>query len=260
LERKWAEAEWISHWRDPGLTPYLAAFHREQVSWTDVQEYMKLVEIAPGLQKVIKDTAYNVYTRVDVRRMYALGVMNEEQVFKAYKEMGYDPEKALNLAKFTVIDVASEDQPITRTDVLTGFRDGDLTAAEAESLLVDIGFRPDRANYLVFREQRNKDKEARDAAQKLVQDRYINNLIGEAECRSALFGLGLSTTRVSELMNAWTIQVIKATKLPSKTDLDKMLRASIINEKTYSVEMSRLGYSEQYKTWYLEMAKRGLSE
>jgi hypothetical protein len=192
--------------------------------------------------------------------MYALGVMNEEQVFKAYKEMGYDPEKALNLAKFTVIDVASEDQPITRTDVLNGFRDGDLTAAEAEKLLVDIGFRPDRASYLVYREQRNKDKEARDAAQKLVQDRYINNLIGEAECRSALFGLGLSTTRVSELMNAWTIQVIKATKLPSKTDLDKMLRASIINEKTYSVEMSRLGYSEQYKAWYLEMAKRGLSE
>jgi len=62
------------------------------------------------------------------------------------------------------------------------------------------------------------------------------------------------------LMNAWTVQVIKATKLPSKTDLDKMLRASIINEKTYSVEMSRLGYSEQYKSWYLEMAKRGLSE
>jgi len=190
--------------------------------------------------------------------MYQLGVMNEDQVFKAYKEMGYDPEKAFNLTKFTIIDVASEDQPVTRTDILNGFKDGDLTTAEAEDMLEQIGYKRDRAEYLIYREQRAKEKEARDFQQKLIQDRFVSGIVDEAGTRNALFAIGLTAARVSELMGEWGIAILKAVKLPSKTDLDKMFRAQIITEKTYVAEMARLGYSEQYRNWYLDMIKRGI--
>ena len=43
------------------------------------------------------------------------------------------------------------------------------------------------------------------------------------------------------------------TKLPSKTDLDKFLKAKIIDADQYKTEMYRLGYSFQYTMWYLEV-------
>ena len=258
LDRRWAEAEWVAHWRDPGLSFYLDALHRGLVTWPDVQDYMSLVEIAPGLQEIVRQTAYSVYTRVDVRRMYQLGVMNEEAVFAAYKDLGYDDEHALNLTKFTVIDVASEDQPITRTDVLEGFRDGDLSASEAEKLLQQIGYKADRAEYLVYREQRQKEIQARQSAQDLLKDKYTSNLITDAQTRTGLISLGLTVARVNELLETWKVLVLKNAKLPSKTDLDKQFVAEIITEREYLEEMTRLGYSEIYRTRYLAMAKKRL--
>jgi hypothetical protein len=260
LDRRWAEAEWVAHWRDPGLSPYLDAFHRGQVTWEDVQEYMRYIEIAPGLQKVIKDTAYSVYTRVDVRRMFKLGVMNEAQVYRAYLDLGYDPEKAANLTTFTVIDVASEDQPITRADVEDGFSDGDLTQTEAEKLLVQIGYNADRAAYLIFRAQTKKEKAARATSQALIEEKLSGNLIDEAAARAGFLSLGLSIARVNELIDSAKVKSLKNAKLPSKTDLDKLLRAKIITQSTYLQEMAKLGYADGYRKWYLEMIEQGITE
>ncbi len=258
LDEKWARAEWVSHWRDLGLAPILDAFHRGFIDWKYVERYMNLIEIPPGLREIVAKSAYSVYTRVDVRRMYQLGVMNEEQVYRAYLDLGYDPEKAQNLTKFTVIDVASEDQPITRKDVIDGFKAGDVTAAEAEKLLVQVGFKEDRAVYLVYRAQMDLDRAARTQQQGLIHDKFTGNLIDEAQARAALMAAKTPIAKANELLDQWRVQVFKDQKLPSKTDLDKMFKAKIIDERTYRVELSRLGYAVKYIDWYIDMAKQGI--
>jgi len=58
-------------------------------------------------------------------------------------------------------------------------------------------------------------------------------------------------------MERWRVQIIKNAKMPSKTDLDKFVRAKVIDRDGYIVEMSKLGYSEYYIGLYLKYLESG---
>jgi hypothetical protein len=46
--------------------------------------------------------SYNPYTRVDIRRMYKLGILTKDEVYQCYLDIGYDDAHAKNLADFAV--------------------------------------------------------------------------------------------------------------------------------------------------------------
>jgi hypothetical protein len=68
----------------------------------------------------------------------------------------------------------------------------------------------------------------------------------------------LSAGAIADQVETWDITRAKNTKLPSKTDLDKMLRAQVIDILTYRTEMAKLGYAKGYTDWYLALIQKGL--
>ena len=92
---------WRAHWQHPSLNQFSAMMHRGFVSEDDFDTWAKLVELPPFWRENMKQITFSPYTRVDVRRMWDMGVLDDPQTIRAYMDLGYNNEKAVELLKFT---------------------------------------------------------------------------------------------------------------------------------------------------------------
>jgi hypothetical protein len=84
--------------------------HRGVISKEELTLLLRALDVMPFWREKLVQISYAPYTRVDVRRMYTLGILSEQDVFKAYKDLGYDDEKARNLTLFTTRYYSPEEE------------------------------------------------------------------------------------------------------------------------------------------------------
>ena len=108
--RTWAEAFWAAHWDLPSITQGFEMYHREVTlpdgSTFDEPKLMLLLralDVMPNWRDPLRQIAYNVVTRVDIRRMYQDGVVDEDKVRQVYRHLGYTPEDADGLTEMVKI-------------------------------------------------------------------------------------------------------------------------------------------------------------
>ena len=259
FDAEWAMKYWISHWEHPGLATVLEMYHRDQLTDGEMWNYFSLVEIPPFWRQRIMNISYNVLTRVDVRRMWQLGVIKDEgDLHTRYRHMGYSPADATIMVEWTKTYALDAMKDLTRTDILSGYSDRDLTAGEAVGLLMRIGYPEDSASYLVTSEDLAAVRRRRTELTKIVHDKYVGNLITEGEARARLVTMEYAPAKISDLFELWGLERMKGVKLPSKTDLDKFLKAGVLNEVSWKQEMAKLGYGSEYISMYFALSSKGV--
>ena len=189
--------------------------------------------------------------------MHDMDVLDDVELIDVYKAQGYDEEHAINMALFTIRFNQGEGKTFSRSDIEKAYEDGDIGFASAVELMVKAGFAEDYAGYLISRVDVEKERARRLDTTEVIKAKYLSNLISETDARNRLLGAGYNNSRASELVDRWSVQVINNAKLPSKTDLDKMLKHKIIDEQDYMSEMRKLGYSTEYTSWFLRLSKSG---
>lgn len=258
FSEEWMQKYWSSHWIPPGLQTILEGYHRGFMKWEDVYEYMKFVEIPPYFRDLIRDISHNPLTRVDVRRIHDMGIIDDERLIKAYQDLGYDRENAEIMSEFTKEYNERAKRDLTKTDILKGYEDRDLDYNTAVFLLVRIGYKEDAAGYLISNVDLEMERAVRLDQIETAKLKYTQFLITEAQARTELSRADLPQKRINELLSRWKALKISNTKHPSKTDLDKLLRAEIISEGEYGSQMLFIGYSEKYIVWYKELIAKGM--
>lgn len=110
LDPIWVKRYWRAHWQLPSVTLAYEMLHRLRPGETDtpftdadMDLLLKAADYPTFWRSRMKKVSYNPYTRVDIRRMYKLGILTRDQVKKAYMDDGYDSQHAENLTAFTVM-------------------------------------------------------------------------------------------------------------------------------------------------------------
>lgn len=254
ISEEWARKYWIAHWEQPSIQQGYEMLHRGVIGFEELNVLFKTVEIPPYWRDKLTAIAYQPYTRVDVRRMHDMGVLNDEEVFKAYKDLGYDDEKALNMLRFTLEYNAQNDKELTMSQIKSSYKERAIDKFEAMELLKGIGYSEDHADYLLTFEDYLQAKELQDDMIDNIRDRYQNNLSTLSESETALNQLGLPGAQIKVLLDKWSIKVYSDRKVPSKSDLSKFLRNGIIDSDQYRREMEKLGYNYMYAEWFERLA------
>ncbi|GAJ10812.1 unnamed protein product, partial [marine sediment metagenome] len=90
--------EWAAHWLLPSILQGFEMLHRGVIPFKStgtqalsLERLMIALDIMPAWREPLKDISYNPFTRVDVRRMHKIGVLDEEAVFTAYADVGFSP-------------------------------------------------------------------------------------------------------------------------------------------------------------------------
>lgn len=266
LTEFWAKNYWAAHWGLPSATQGFEMLHRGVIEYEDVETLLRALDVMPYWRDKLIKIAYSPFTRVDVRRMYKVGVLDPDDVKRAYMDLGYTPEKAEQLTQFTIEtyarpeeDIEDEEEKIrelTRADICDGYRRGMLTKEEATELLAKIAYTPAAITFYLDREDLKKDQALRDAYATNYRQLFVIGLMDADTVKSEMMALGFLDGEVEEYLRVWYIEKLRRQARPSRADLTRFLKKEIIDEGTWRLGMADLGYADKYIDWYLEDTKK----
>jgi hypothetical protein len=252
LPEEQAKNYWGAHWELPSISQAFEMYHRRIINEEELNTLLRSQDVMPYWRERLTSMAYSPLTRVDVRRMYGLGVLDRDGVYNAYLDHGYSPENAELMTNFTIKYETNEDFGITRSTVLKSYKKGLITQDQAVSYLAQLGYAENTIE--LHMQQTEYDMYEEDA------ELYVDNLVllyrlGAMtidQLKTSLLSLDLPGAYVDKIVNKEKVSTSKKLKLPTKTELEKWLELKIINETEYSNAMTRLGYQEEDIIKYLQ--------
>jgi hypothetical protein len=266
LSDQWARDYWAAHWALPSLEQGFEMVHRGAITPALLDALIKANDVMPVWREPLKKITYLPFTRVDIRRMHKVGILDRAAVVEAHLELGYSPGRAEQLTDFTIAlnkgpGVADDEElgTLTRTTVLGFFKDGLITEARALELLVEIGLSKDAAALYVANTKLEIQRQTRKDAIDLVLDQYSALAISYEDAQAKLVALQLSPTEVQKAILG--LQQIKrrGTKVPTRAEAEAMVKAGVMTLAEYAEFMGRLGYAPIWAQRFAAMlgAKNG---
>jgi len=234
-------------YRDFGLDP-----SKIKTDYSDLDEYLAMADISPFWRDRIKALTFPPLTRVDLRRIYELGLISDDELRARLLELGYSLKDAERLMQFYKMMKHKEGRDLTRSMIVKGYLDKLLTKDMAIEYLQNLGYDKDEAEFIIqLAETEQAHKEIKDQI-KLYEELYIRGAITEDEFKQKLQDLNISLTKMEYELEKAKMKKQKAVKLPSKEDMIKWLKLGIIDEDTFRNLMSQRGYSDQFIDYYVK--------
>jgi hypothetical protein len=259
LNPPWPRRYWRAHWNHASPGQVLDMLHYGLLTEADVYEYYRVVEIPTYWRDKLMEISYLPYARVDIRRMFEMGVITMEQVYQNYRQGGYDHDHATKLTSFALKLKNESGRDLTAAEVLKGLKAGFLEREDVVAFLVGMGYDSNEAEYKVaFAEYEQNVKDQQERID-LIGDRFKAGLIDEDVTRRLLEQIITTSSKVETYIAKWGVSYSKTVRRLTKTELNDLLVAGIIGADDYVYEMQKLGYSERYIGWFMEflVAKYG---
>ena len=286
LTEEWAKRYWASHWGLPGAQLGFEMLHRGIISMTDLKLLLRAQDVMPFWRDKMVSVAYTPYTRVDVRRMHKAGVLDDEAVFTAYADVGFSPfadghehasvseayncevcridSKCGRMLDFTIAfnyeppeseesaadKEKAKERDLTKSDILTGLRDGLLDETVASQALGLLGYDANETGYYLAKVEYQRAQSELNDTIGYLHDAYIKGVITYGEVSDELGKLNLPAKMTDYYLKIWDLEKLARTNKPTKSELMSFLRKGVIDEGTWRVEMSGLGYPGRYIDWY----------
>jgi len=256
LSEYWAKRFWRAHWELPSIQMGFEMLHRRVIGPGELDDLMHALDIMPWWRERLKKISYRPLTRVDVRRMYRLGVLDRDQVKEAYLDLGYDQTNAERMVEFTVRYETQQDRDLSKTEILKGYRTKVLTKDEAHTLLVQLGYSSAESDYLLALEDIREQEELEELATRTLKALYLKHQVDRGTVIAELSGLGFSARRIDTLVNQWDVQRQAQRRRPSKEDWLRWYKLGIVSSDKVKNELWQLGYDWEYADLYIKEIDR----
>lgn len=241
---EWAKILWFAHWRIPDIQIAFEMFRRGIINKDELLTLMRVHNIAPGWREKLVELAYEIPARVDIRRMFEVGVITREEAKEYFLKFGFKEKEAELLTKWLEIEYAYEDKTLTVKQILELFELGEFTKEEAIEYLRKLGYRKEVAEYkVILYEHERLLKEAKEMLNLLIEQ-YKVGIITWEELVDEAYKLPFSPTTIKRALTKAYREKEAKVKLPSLNTLKKWLKLQIISLDEFKDYLRRMGYEE----------------
>lgn len=258
VDEEWAKRYWAAHWELPSATMGFEMLHRGIIDHKDLDLLLRAQDVMPFWRDKVVQVAYNPLTRVDVRRMYRMGVLSDEDVYKSYKDLGYDDKNARRLAEFTkryetpeASDEQSKIRELSQAMVLKAYKRGIITREDAQSHLLSLHYRSEDSDLLlalvdydtVSDIEPNNRAEIFKAHRDMIRRAYQKHVISAEEAVYELQGLGYSP--VNAALEVDVIDLAYSEQVSEKylAKIYEMYRNNLIDDAGIGELLGQRGYT-----------------
>lgn len=257
---EWAKAYWAAHWGLPSPNQGFDMFQRRIISREELEKLMKAQDIMPFWRDKMIQLAYNPLTRVDVRRMHLLGILDEEAVYNSYLDIGYSPDNAKALTEFTVIyneEVADlgAARDIARDQIMQLYTQHIIGRNDAKSLLINLKYAEADAELLLTLQDVKTDSDFRKAQIELIKAKAKAGTLTFEQAQEQLSALNITPLELTNALADITNAKSQLTTLPSLTDLRAMYKNHLLSDDEFKRWLAALGYNEQWQARYIALDK-----
>ncbi|GAH63482.1 unnamed protein product [marine sediment metagenome] len=230
--------------------------HRGVIDAGELDMLMRAQDIMPFWREKLKLIAYRPLTRVDVRRMYREGVLNEREVFESYLDQGYAEANAERMADFTVKQTLSVLAKFSSGDIVKAFASRMISAGDAKSLLRSIGISSEDASYIVSTAEYKRLWAFTDQQIAGIRNLYKKRMYDESQARGKLAGLNLPSDQIDVLMEQWYYDMkVEPTATWTTAQVLSFIKKGLITVKRAERELYLNGYDAEHIDVYMRSIK-----
>lgn len=282
LPEEWVAAYWTAHWRLPSLQNAYQMFHRLAPDIVDAERedfiadgfdpenlkfdresldrLVRAADFSGFWRDKLSAIAFNPLTRVDIRRMHKLGILDDAATQRAYRKVGFSSSDADKMLAFTVAfngepDAAQTDEirSLTKNQILDFVENELFTEEEGIDALTAIGYDEFAAVGFVDLELAKRDRTLQRTAISLVEERVLAGLIDINEASLEFDILGVSSGQKALVIRELDVKLTKRTRQPSRAELDTFIGNAIISVEEYRVGMLSLGYTDEWVERFVQL-------
>jgi len=252
LTKDWAMRYWAAHWNLPSPSQGFEMLHRGVIDVDTLDFLLRAQDVMPFWRDKLVAIAYRPLTRVDVRRMYKEGVLDEADVYQAYQAAGYSDQNAERMAEFTIRQTLSSLSKFSSADIVKAYVNRSISKSEAGSLLREIGIRTEDASYILSTADYKRQWELESEQLKGIKNLYKKQVYDENQTRDKLSGLNLPAEQINALMQQWYYEV-KGEAVATWTTAQTLsfLKKNIITRDRAIRELQLNGYDQEHINVYL---------
>lgn len=279
LAEDWVKRYWYAHWILPDPTQGYEMLHRTvraeavvpglenmripervdtQLSETDLKLLLKTLDISPFWRDRFVAMSYQPIDRVDIRRAYQAGIVDETEVYMTYRDLGYNDRSSKIMTAWTHEEYTPRHLDLIREKVMEAVERGSMDAKTAKTTLTGVcKFRDATADFLIELSLFNRQKALKEVSTTVIKNLLSEGIINEAQARDRLSALRYAADEIDLILAEWDIKkggsaatAAAKTKKPTLADLKGFLAAGVIDYQTFMEEVSGLGYKDEYVQWY----------
>ena len=247
---------WQAHWLIPPSGQLYDIFHREKIRPIDPENPFGYEKLKRALQIQDNNPAFVPYliklsqhllTRVDVRRAYRLGILNDNEVKDNYIMRGYDELDAEALRKYAIKD--KEQFLLARRETKL-FRDGVIGEQRWRKDVLQYKPTEQQIEYVANITRLERAKPLIKKCTKNIEKQFIEREINDEEARQALGMIGLEEDNINLIM--FGLQCVRRTESKNITagKLCEMYSRFIITRDGFLQRLLDIGYKER-DAWLL---------
>ncbi len=246
LSEDWAKKYWAMHWRLPSERMGFEMMHRGIIDTPELEKLLKALDIVPGWRDRIIKMSYSVFTRVDIRRMFKIGVMDRDEVKRANMDIGYDEEKAEKLTKFIEQDVSEEEREYTQVQVLNALKRGIVGQQEATEMLEELGYSKNAIDLVISRTIYDMEMSIQKRSLKTIETLFKKGVYDQARMSSELGNLNLESKEIDLYIAEWIVEKESDRPVLSLAMIMKMYKKKIYSQNEIENELDLRGYSSEH--------------
>lgn len=255
LSKEWVDRYWAAHWDLPGANLGFEMLHRGIIDNDTLKLLLRALDVMPYWRDKLIQIAYSPYTRVDARRMWDLGVLNDTELKKAYTDIGYDNDHADTMVLWTKIYQ-------TFPDLIARYKNGYINLDEVKYELLSYGLSEERANFLIETKVKIAQPERVAKERDLTKAEIIKGLkkgvIQRAEAAEFLYDMGYDEPEAKFIL---AINVPEEETTPAltlkeltKSDIISSLKKGLITSEDALARLIKLRYTSDDAQFIINLA------
>jgi hypothetical protein len=283
LSPDWVRRYWRAHWELPSVGDGYEMLHRLRPGRTsvpftkdDLELLLRTADIPRFFRERLIAISYQPYTRVDVRRMYKIGILNADEVYQAYLDLGYDEEHAKNLTEFTVkyetgdTDTKQEKYAELSLGVLKdGYIKGVITESDLVKRISNLGYDADETRMIVdlYRLEKSvSDKpaiksELKSKIKSIVEAGYSLGLIDRDKATQYLSSVGWLDADISAYLDLLDYTLTLQDTSNKVDSIHKLYLSRLLSDQEVYAELGKLAIPDTYQrrllsNWGLELTTK----
>ena len=268
---------WKAHWELPSPTQVYEMLHRlnpdvlkvrgdaykemglelDKLETTKetVEFYLKQADYDKRWRQRLLAISYNPLTRVDLRRIYELGLIDDNELLARLMEVGYTKKDAELMVEFYKTFKQEEARTFAKTEIKYLLYYGIINETEAKVMLERLGYTEEDAKTMIeLWKVKLAEKDMRET-QKFVRDAYALGEITRAEAERILREAGLSEEVIAVVLDKEDKRRLKSQKLPSPSTVVKWLKNGIITQDKAREILHSINVKEEYIEYYRKEAE-----
>ncbi|MHA1287749.1 MAG: hypothetical protein ACTSPB_10140, partial [Candidatus Thorarchaeota archaeon] len=249
---EWANLLWGAHWQLPSVQQGYEMRARGELTDEELKDLMIKLDIREEYRDKLFNIRYKLIPRVDLRRAFAAGILDFDELVQRYTALGYRPDDAELEAQLQMRETLNAEISALRSAAESDYKEGYITEDQLRADLNELGFSNEEIELSIENAKRLRSNDLSDDLIKILKELFRKGKIDSDTLRTELQKVLVDSARIEQIIAyeearrsyvpSTPVDDVSVTKI--KTDLVNDYVDGYIDLQTLQDQLSQLAISD----------------